>query len=170
MRLKQLLAALALLLPLAGLAQARIAVYNSNDIFNSMPEKQRAEKRLQQSSQRLEAEYTRMQADLDSLFADYQQLAADPDTPATIRDRRLRQVQDGDMRLKQFRDNAAAEIAEQRRLLTEPIVSAIDAAVKEIGDLGNYDLILDLAKTPVAFANPATVTDITKDIKSRLGL
>lgn len=161
---------LALTLTLLAAAQPRIAVFNSQAIFNAMPEKQAAESRLQATSARLQAEYNQMQTQLDQDYADYQALAADGATPATILERRLQQVQEGDKRLQSFQADAADEIARQRNTLMTPILSAIEAAVTEVGDEEGYDLIIDTAKTPVAYRNSATVTDVTPQIRAKLGI
>ena len=50
-----------------------------------------------------------------------------------------------------------------------PITAAIQAAVNEVGDQMGFDLILDVAKTPVSYRS-ANVTDITPQVKQKLGL
>ena len=159
---------MALALPAA--AQVRIAVFNSIEVFNAMPEKAAAETKLQATSSRLQAEYKRLQSQLDQDYADYQAIAADPSTPATIIQRRLQQIQESDKHLQEFQDNAAEELRRQRETLMTPLLGAIQAAVGEVGDQSGYDLIIDTAKTPVAYTNSATVTDITAAVKTKLGI
>ncbi|MBR1881644.1 MAG: OmpH family outer membrane protein [Muribaculaceae bacterium] len=168
MKIRHLLLAL-LIAPLSMMAQSKIAVFDSQAIFSVMPEKAAAEARLKTVSEQLQTEYRQMQAEFDKKYADYQALATDPSTPATIRDRRMQEVQQGDKKIQEFQQSASEEIAMQREALMKPLVDAIAAAVTEVGQEGGYDLILDTSRTAVAFTGPA-VTDITAQVKAKLGL
>ena len=127
--MRRILFIINLLLPLLIVAQSKIAVYNSQDVFNALPDKAAAEAKLKATSDKLQAEYKMLQADFDKKYAEYQAIATDPATPAAIRDRRM----------------------------------------QEVGDQNGYDLILDVAKTPVSYRS-ANVTDITPQVKQKLGL
>lgn len=158
-----------LLLPLLVVAQSKIAVYNSQDVFNALPDKAAAEAKLKATSDKLQAEYKMLQADFDKKYAEYQAIATDPATPAAIRDRRMQEVQEGDKRIQAYQQQAAAELHTREHELMTPITAAIQAAVQEVGDQMGYDLILDVAKTPVSYRS-ANVTDITDLVKKKLGL
>ena len=160
---------LTLLLPMVMLAQSKIAVYDSQAVLNELPDKAQAETKLQALSDRLQAEYKTLQADFDKKYAEYQAIATDPATTAAIRDRRVQEVQESDKRIQAYQQQAARELKDKEAELMAPINAAINAAVREVGDQMGYDLILDIAKTPVSYIS-SNVTDITPLVKQKLGL
>ena len=167
--MKRSLFLISLLLPLMLVAQSKIAVYNSQAVLNALPDKAQAEAKRKATSDKLQAEYKMLQADFDKKYAEYQAIATDPATPAAIRDRRMQEVQEGDKRIQAFQQQAAAELKAREAELMTPIAAAIQAAVNEVGDQMGYDLILDVAKTPIGYRS-ANVTDITPLVKQKLGL
>ena len=165
---KILMIALALM-PLMLMAQAKIAVVNSQDLFNLMPEKAAAETQLKALSEKYHAEYELLRGEFDKKYADYQTVAADASMPETIKDRRIQELQESDKKMRDFERRAADDIAAQREALTKPITDKIQAAIRTAGERGGYDLVLDTAVTPVAYSGPNTI-DITTTVKSILGL
>ena len=165
---KILMIALALM-PLMLMAQAKIAVVNSQELFNLLPEKATAEAQLKTLSDKYHAEYELLRGEFDKKYADYQTVAADASMPETIKDRRIQELQESDKKMRDFERRAADDIAAQREALTKPISDKIQAAIRTAGERGGYDLVLDTAVTPVAYTGPNT-TDITPMVKTLLGL
>ena len=157
------------LMPLMLMAQARIGIVNSQQLFDLMPEKAAAEAQLKTLSDRYHAEYTLLQSEFDKKYADYQTVAADASYPETIKERRVQELQESDKKMREFERRAADDIAALRETLTKPITEKIQAAIRQAGEQGNFDLVLDTAVTPVAYIGPKTV-DITSMVKALLGL
>ena len=165
---KILMIALALM-PLMLMAQSKIAVVNSQELFNLMPQKSAAEAQLKALSEKYHAEYELLRGEFDKKYADYQTVAADASMPETIKDRRIQELQESDKKMREFERRVADDIAAQREALTQPITDKIQAAIRTAGAQGGYDLVLDTAVTPVAYTGPNT-TDITPMVKKILGL
>ena len=159
----------AALLPLVLMAQARIGIVNSQQIFELMPEKAQAEAKLKALSDRYHAEYELLKSEFDKKYADYQTVAADAAMPETIKERRVQELQECDKKMREFEHRADDDIAAQRAVLTKPLTDKIQAAIRKVGEQGAYDLVLDTAVTPVAYTGPATI-DITPMVKALLGL
>ncbi len=157
------------MMPLMLMAQAKIGIVNSQQIFDLMPEKVAAEAQLKALSDRYHAEYELLKGEFDKKYADYQTVAADASMPETIKDRRIQELQESDKKMREFERRAADDIAAQREALTKPISDKIQAAIRTAGERGGYDLVLDTAVTPVAYTGPNT-TDITPMVKTLLGL
>ena len=157
------------LLPLMLMAQTRIGVVNSQQIFDLMPEKAAAEAQLKALSDKYHAEYALLQSDFDKKYADYQTAAADAAMPETIKELRVQELQDGDKKMRDFERRAADDIAAQRAALTKPIADRVQAAIRTAAEQGGFDLVLDTAVTPVAYTGPNTA-DITAMVKALLGL
>lgn len=157
------------LLPLMLMAQARIGIVNSQQLFDLMPEKAAAEAQLKALSDRYHAEYELLKKEFDKKYADYQTIAGDASMPETIKERRVQELQESDKKMREFEHRAADDIAAQRAALTKPITDRVQAAIRKAGEQGALDLVLDTAVTPVAYTGPATI-DITPMVKALLGL
>ena len=157
------------LLPLMLMAQARIGIVNSQQLFDLMPEKAAAEAQLKAVSDRYHAEYELLQTEFDKKYADYQTVATDPSTPEGIKERRVQELQESDKKMREFERQAAAEIAARRTALTKPITDKIQAAIRQAGEQGAFDLVFDTAVTPVAYTGSNTI-DIMPMVKALLGL
>lgn len=157
------------LLPLMAMAQARIGIVNSQQLFELMPEKAAAEAQLKALSDRYHAEYEMLRGEFDKKYADYQTVAADASTPETIKERRMQELQEGDQKMREFERQAAADIDAKRTALTKPLTDKLQAAIRQAGEQGDFDLVLDTAVTPVAYVGHRAV-DITPMVKALLGL
>ena len=144
-----------------------IAVYDAQAVFQAMSERADAEAQLKATSARLQQEYRQMQEDFDRKYADYQALAADESTPASIKERRMQEILEGDKKIQAFQRRAEAELTQLREELTSPLRSAINAAVKEVGDESGYSVVLDSSQTSYV---GASTPDITSRVKAKLGL
>ena len=167
--MKKILVIAMALMPLMLMAQAKIGIVNSQQIFDLMPEKAAAEAQLKSLSEHFHAEYALLQSEFDKKYADYQTVAADPSIPETIKERRVQELQEGDKKIREFERRAADDLAAQREALTRPIADKVQAAIRTAGEQGAFDLVLDTAVTPVAYTGPATV-DLMPMVKLLLGL
>lgn len=167
--MKKILVIALALMPLMLMAQAKIGIVNSQQLFDLMPEKAAAEAQLKTLSEHFHAEYALLQSEFDKKYADYQTVAADASMPETIKERRVQELQESDKKMREFERRAAADIAAQREALTKPITDKIQAAIRTAGEQGGFDLVLDTAVTPVAYAGPNTI-DLMPVVKTLLGL
>ena len=157
------------LMPLMLLAQARIGIVNSQELFNLMPEKASAEAQLKVLSDRYHTEYLLLQREFDKKYADYQAVAADASMPEAIKERRVQELQESDKKMRDFQQRTADDIAARREALTKPLTDKIQDAIRTAGEQGALDLVLDTAVTPVAYTGPNTI-DLMPVVKSLLGL
>ena len=167
--MKRIIVIAVALLPLMMLAQARIGIVNSQEIFDLMPAKAQAEAQLKTLSDRYHAEYELLQNEFDKKYADYQTVAADASMPETIKERRVQELQESDKKIREFERRAADDIASLRTALTKPITDRIQEAIRTVGMQEGFDLVFDTAVTPVAYTGPNTI-DLTAKVKALLGL
>ena len=167
--MKKILVIAMALMPLMLMAQARIGIVNSQQIFDLMPDKANAEAQLQSLSEHYHSEYVLLQSEFDKKYADYQTVAADPSTPEAIKERRVQELQESDKKIREFQRRAADDIASRREALSNPINEKIQTAIQAAGRQANLDVVFDTAVTPVAYTGPNTV-DITPMVKTILGL
>ncbi len=167
--MKRFLMIVVAMLPLVVMAQARIGIINSQQIFDLMPEKAQAEAQLKAMSDRYHAEYELLKGEFDKKYADYQTVAADASMPETIKERRVQELQESDKKMREFERRAADDLSAMREALTRPIAEKVQAAIRTAGERGALDVVFDTAVTPVAYTGPATI-DLTPVVKGLLGL
>jgi len=52
----------------------------------------------------------------------------------------------------------------------EPILAKLNAAIKKIGETGNYVYVVNTASGAIPFINESLSTDITAQLKAELGI
>ena len=77
------------------MAQIKIATINVKDVFNSLPETKLANDELANLSEQFRGEYEFMLNEFNNKYAAYQAMSSDSKVPATIKDRRVQEIQDG---------------------------------------------------------------------------
>lgn len=150
---------------LCGAAQSRIGTVDKTAVLRALPEYVKAQQELQKASDAYQKEYAAMQADFNTRYADYQSLQGD--IPAAIRERRIKELQQADVELKNFRAAADADLKARRDALQAPLMQTVDSAVAAVAAEQGLELVLDVSVTPVAYA-AATVVDITAAVNERL--
>ena len=165
--MKRIITLALVVIPLAVMAQMRIATVDVQRVFNNMPETMKANEQLEKASQQFKSEYEMMQTEFNGKYAAYQGLAGD--TPATIRDRRVREIQDSNSEIEAFLERSQASLAALKQELEAPIYAKINAAIKEVGDAGGYTYIIDVSKFPVVYSGAGAI-DLTTQVKKALGI
>lgn len=155
----------AAVIALGAVAQTRIGTVNKDSVLRAMPEYAKAQTELQQAAEAYQKEYAAMQADFNTRYADFQSLRGD--VPPTILERRIKELQEADTKLKEFRKTIDADLKARRDALQAPLVQAVDSAVAAVAAEQALELVLDVSQTPVAYAG-ATVVDITAAVNDRL--
>ena len=155
----------AAVLALGAVAQTRIGTVNKDSVLRAMPEYAKAQTELRQAAEAYQKEYAAMQADFNTRYADFQSLRGD--VPPTILERRIKELQEADTKLKEFRKTIDADLKARRDALQAPLVQAVDSAVAAVAAEQALELVLDVSQTPVAYAG-ATVVDITAAVNDRL--
>lgn len=169
MNIKRLLTLALVVLPLAMMAQMKIATVDVQRVFDAMPESKLASEQLEKASQQFKDEYEMMQKEFNDKYAAYQAIASNVETPATIRERRVREIQDSNSEIEAFLAKSQASLADMKQELEAPIYAKINTAIKEVGDAGRYTYIIDVSKTPVVYAGTGAI-DLTGQVKKALGL
>lgn len=154
--------------PMMALAQMKIATVDVQSVFNAMPEAKDAAVELDNYSKQLNSEYEMMQAEFNKKYADYQTIAGDASTPATIKDRRVREIQESDREIDKFLASSRESIQARKAALESPIYDKINSAIKQVGDAGGYTYIIDVSVTPVAYSGSGAI-DVTGQVKALLG-
>ena len=60
--------------------------------------------------------------------------------------------------------------AQKQQELTDPIIKKATEALKAVGTEKGFTYIFDLSQTPIPFINEQQSTDVTADVKAKLGI
>lgn len=164
--IKKLLLAVLVALPLSAAAQ-KFGVVSADEIFTAMPETAEIQKKLGEASKQYEDEYAKLNDEMQKKFAEYQQLEQDATTPASIKERRLQEMQDMDKKAQQFLQTAQQDLQRQQQQLSQPVQEKLMNAIKSVGAAQNLTMVFP-AELPLYVSGE--VVDITPMVKTQLGV
>ena len=155
---------------LNGFANAqtvKIAHVNTNEVMNAMPEKNKAEKNL-------ENYYNELQDQLKVMYTEYQTKLQEYQANAETMSNLVKQSKEKDLvdlesRITAFQANAENEFENKRAELLAPLLDKIQNAINTVGKEKGYTYILDIATGAAVYVGTDAV-DVTKDVKAKLGI
>ena len=164
--IKKLLVALLVALPLCASAQ-KLGVVDTNAILPLMAEYKAAEQQLQEASQKYEGEFTKLREEMDKKVAEYQKIVEDANTPQSIKERRMQEVQELDQKVQQFYQTAQQDLQRQEQQLLQPVQQKMVEAIQAVGQENGFAMILP---NGIAAYTSTEVVDVTPLVKTKLGI
>lgn len=166
--LKKLLLVVALALPVSLFAQ-KFGTVNSEEILRAMPETTAAQQQLDEATKKYEAEFQKLTDELNKLYTDFQGIQNDANTPETIKERRMQEIQERGQKVEQFRQQATQDLQRQNEQLMAPIAQKINEAIKSVGQEGSFTFIFPGEPSLILYQG-TDVIDVTPLVKTKLGL
>lgn len=165
--MKKLVVLLLVLLPLGVVAQeAKIAIVNTVEVFNAMPEVSDIELQMAALQEQYEKEFKVMQEEYNKKFSEY--VEQRDSLTDNIRLRREQEIQDLETRIQNFVPVAQQEIQKKQGELYAPVQEKLQKAIDAVGEEKGYTYILN--PQVLLFRNPSTAIDATSFVKAKLGL
>lgn len=165
--LKKFLAAIMIALPALGFAQAKFGVVNTQPIIEAMPEMKDATTQLEAASKKYQDEYKNFTDEFNKKVAEVQELQNDASTPKLILERKMKDIQDLQTRIEEFRQTADRDLQRQQEQLFAPIQQKVSEAITAVGKEGSFTFIFE-SMVPVYVG--VDVTDVTDLVKGKLGV
>lgn len=166
--IKKFLLAIMIAIPACAFAQSvKVGTVDVEAIIPLMPEYEAAQTQLAESSKKYEAEYQTLQEEMQKIYAEYQKLADDPNTPQSIKERRLQDIQDRNKRAEQFAQTADQDLRQKQAQLMQPVQEKMMQAINSVGSENGYIMILPVGVA--AYTSP-DVVDVTPLVKTKLGI
>lgn len=132
-----------------------------------MPEMATARTQLEASSKKYDEEYKSLLENLQKSIAEFQKIENDANTPQSIKDRRVADIQGMQQKIEEFRATAQGDLEKQQQQLMAPIQQKLVDAVKAVGAEDNFTMIFE---NVMPVYTGADVVDITAKVKTRLGI
>jgi outer membrane protein len=164
--MKNLIVSVLLLLPLGLAAQEmKIAVVNTQEVFNLLPELSEVEKEMSTFAKQYQDAMTTMEEEYNRKYSDF---TSKGDTlTENIRILRLQEIEDMRTRMENFAPMAREEIEKKQNALIAPLYEKIQKAIKEVGDENGYTYIMN---PQVMLYTGSAAIDATDKVKAKLGL
>lgn len=166
--IKKILFAICVAIPAVLCAQTvKFGTVDVESIIPAMPEYAQANAQIEQASKKFESEYQTLQEEMNKKMAEFQQLNNDANTPQSIKDRRIQEIQEMDERAQQFLATARQDIQRQNTQLMQPIQEKMMNAIKAVGAENGFTMIFPLGS---ALYESSDVIDCTPLVKTKLGI
>ena len=164
---KILLAALLIFPMLAGAQDLKIGIVSLDEVIEKLPEYQDAQNKFVETSKKYEDELAKLNDELKRRYDDIQNMP-DDELPA-IRDRKVKEFQEYQVKIQQFTQTADQELAKVQQELMAPLEKKVRDAIESVGREGNYSLIEQKVSQLILYY-AAPVEDITNLVKAKLGI
>ncbi|MDE6086478.1 MAG: OmpH family outer membrane protein [Muribaculaceae bacterium] len=164
---KKFIIALFVAVPAFVSAQVKFGVADVEAVFAAMPETAAANTQLQEAQNKFQSEYKTLEEEMNKKVAEFQQLQNDPNTPQSIKERRIQDMQDMDERAKQFMATAQQDLQRQQAQLMQPIQEKLINAIKQVGAENGFTMIFPVGQ---AIYESADVVDVTDLVRTKLGI
>jgi len=162
--MKKLFALVLLFAPLSMMAQ-KFGHINSQEILNSMPEYATARTEVETLQKQFEQDLQGMQAELQKKAEAFEK--EEKDLPEKIKERRVKELQDLDARIKQSYQDNSQTLQETSAKKMQEITAKITEAIKAVGMEGGYVYIMDVTGG-VPYISTTLSTDVTAQVKEKL--
>ncbi len=165
---KKIVLVIALALPMSLFAQ-KFGTVNVDEVIAAMPETTEMQNKLQEASKQYETEFQKLQDEVQKLYTDFQTIQNDPNTPETIKERRMQEIQERAQKVEQFRQTATQDLQRQQEQLLTPITARFNDAVKSVGQEGSFTFVFPSEPALIIYQG-ADVVDVTPQVKAKLGI
>jgi outer membrane protein len=145
--------------------ELKIAVVNTMDIFNLMPEVSTMETQLAALNEQYKKELKIMSDEYQKKYSEY--VAQQDSLTENIKLRRQQDIQDLDNRIQNFVPTAQQEMEKKQAELLNPIQEKLQNAIKAVGEEKGYTFII--SPQALLYTSPNAV-DATELVKAKLGI
>ena len=162
--IKKLLLAVMVMLPSMAFAQ-KFGVINTEELMKSLPEMTEIQTQIEAASKKYTDELQNLQKEFQAKYEDLQKM--DENSPESIKQRRVSELQELDQKIQQFRQTADQDLQRQYQQLMAPVQQKVTSAIQSVGQEGNYTMIFE---NVIPLYTGSDVTDITPTVKAKLGV
>lgn len=166
--LKKLLLMVLMMAPLSLLAQ-KFAHFNSQQVISVYPVAKAVQTELEALGKQYQTDIETMQKEFQAKLDKYQKEVNDK-TPANIRQRREAELQDLQTKIQQSVQDNEQAFRQAQQTKFKPVQDKIMAALELVLKEGNYVYAIDEAMVQGVTINKALSTDITAQLKAKLGI
>ncbi len=163
---KIILLAILTALNVSLIAQNKLGYIDSQELLMLMPERNSAEKEVQEFAKSLEAQLTSMTAEYQQSVQNYQTNEAS--FTDLVKQDKIAEITGLEQRIQAFQQNAQQSIVAKEQELLEPILDKARNAIEEVAEEGGFTYIFDKSIGSIVFAKESE--NVLPLVKKKLGL
>ena len=167
--MKKILVALLMMAPMSLFAQ-KFAHFDSSLVYPEMEEFKTAKGELDKIQTQYQEEMERLQNEYKTKVEEFQKLSENGQTEQVILQNKAGDLEKMEQSIQNFYQAIQQDMQKQQETKMEPIRAKIQAAIKKIGEAGNYIYVIDTSVGAVTWINEALSTDITAQIRTEVGI
>ena len=164
---KTIIIALMAILPLGAFAQ-KFGHVDSNVIIPLMNEYKAGQAELDELQKQYREELNYMQTEYQKKEDDY--LTNRETLPESIRTRREQELMESQQKISQYYQDCQINLQNKNDELMDAIQTKKLKAIQAVGEEGGYVCIFDIAGGVVPFVSSTLTTDVTEQVKAKLGI
>lgn len=166
--IKKFLVAIMIALPMCAAAQtSKFGTVNTQDIIPNMPEYTDATTKLQEATKKYEDQLAKLQEEMQKKYNEFKALDDDPNTPQSIKDLHIRELEETNKKIEQFYQTAQQDLQRQEQQLMQPVQEKMINAIQSVGAEQGLTFIFP---TGMAYYQGTDVIDVTPLVKTKLGI
>ena len=165
---KKILLMVLMLAPVCAFAQ-KVAHYNTEEIAKAYPAYLDAQKQLEDTQKQYLNELQDMQKELQTKYEKFQAEIKET-TPANIRERREKELNDMQASIQDYYQKSQQDLEELQAKLLQPVMAKFREAVEAVLKEGSFVYGIDKSTVQGIAINEALSTDVTAQIKTKLGI
>jgi outer membrane protein len=139
---------------------------NSNELLEIMPDKDTAEKKLQDYAKQLELQLSAMSGEYEKKIADYQANVGVMNE--VVKQSKEEEIMDLEKRIREFQGKAQTSLQTKEQELMKPLVEKAKSAIETVAKENGFTYVFDSGSGALLF-QPET-DDILPLVKKKLGL
>ena len=164
---KFFVAAILVIASLSVFAQ-KFGSVNVSDVIILMPEYKSAQDELQELEKMYMQELEYMQKEYEKKVDDYE--AQHDNLSDDLRERREEEIMNSRQRINKYIQESDIKYQNKQVELMNNIQEKALKAIQSVGESGGYVCIFDISSAAVPFVNLTLTTDVTEEVKSKLGI
>lgn len=140
---------------------------NTSELLTAMPEREAAQKELQEYAKKLENQLEIMQVEYNKKVQDYLQNQATLST--VIKQTKEKELQEIQNRIQEFQYNAQEDLQQKESQLLQPILQKAEDAIKLVAKERNLIYVFDVSSKVVLYYSSDS-ENILSLVKTKLGI
>ncbi|MDX9696774.1 MAG: OmpH family outer membrane protein [Bacteroidales bacterium] len=140
---------------------------NSQELLESMPERETARKQLEEYSQMLQKEMEAMQTEYQTKVTAY--LEKQATFSDLVKKSKEQEIQEMQRRVQEFQQTAQQDYQQKQAELIQPIMDKAQAAIEKVGKDNGFIYIFDLSAGGVIYQSTQSI-DVLPLAKKELGI
>ncbi|MBK9982596.1 MAG: OmpH family outer membrane protein [Saprospiraceae bacterium] len=148
----------------------KIGYVDSGSLLEMMPKVKEAESNLETLGKQLQAKGQKMMTDYQTKAQDLQRRVQAGDIAPKDQDAQVAMLKDDEAKIQQFDQDMQKQLSDKREALLAPILNEVKTAIQTVAKENGYTYIFDGSPGVGVLLYADETTNITAQVKAKLGI